>query len=1361
MAKTQILEYTIWLTDEALVNAYNADLAAGNGPGLLLFYYSPALQANTFGVLRAPGGTGAQIEFAAPLQTDDEPFVAPCIRSPWFTNGANFPTDVATFTRKSGGWFGIPILFGTTIKFYWAGKFAFSPASTESPDPPPIPPPPLMARRWIDGFELPGPTAGSGEGGTSNANSTRDSSRTADGFGCAARSSSAAQRIHQVMENRGGGTSDQDWSWERVYVRVRRYPTTGEITLWRTATQAANGATNDSGMILRMAPDGTLLVYSVTSTAVFTLRAAGASLPLNTWSKLDLIVGYTGTETSATPDEVLRFGSLRVYLNGAQTINVGPVGIEPAADIAFTYRHRESQVGMVAANDAEIDFDDWISVDCPIVLPDLGIGTRLADYALLETQTDFIAGTHCQLLRPSGVVSQVGWVGAWQLALQRPIENPGTVNRLTSSTSGALVAFDADVSPSYLRIGAVGVGAVVMGWHGTRGAGTPGNDTLEAEMVFDPLDPPIAVSRSVAPPGSGVHEWRSVLYAADGVDPAPVLTALELRFTHGADVILRTVNSLHAVAELIGVFGPEDTTNDDYPPQPPVSPHNSQYPFTPWATGGSPPFGAVAVIAGSYLSDGLPVDLIFPLPVQMLWIRRTSGTAAQMVGARWWTSMFTSHFELEQAIIPYGIPMALRDLAFPPAPVEDDQEMQFLVRIATADAIINASGATYAYLAICDPAARFVQCGASAHSAPFPITEVLPNPNFTPEAGFFYPEDRGTATTDRLSYKGPDHAANEASLLTGTILTDYVNFAAGALSERANLFPAGIEQAAYTLFRHDDGNGVAPMFQTATYVGDGINPRTIGLLPAFGIRPIWGIVLGANGTSGDRQRDTSHTGTTSTDLSTGTLIAANGIQGGGIDQIIVGSDLNAVGVTYYVFVVPGDDTACENGWGCPGTYYVAEPDSPFDPGWIEPEEIDPGGGDEIPAIPPIDFGDPERLRLTYIDRMVYFDYADTEGDGHTLIFEPLYKRWSLDLYPSGASVRYNEPGPQVHTNLIGCYNGQIYQFDELTRTDDGTGIPWVLWPMWAGGDDPRGLKQWGDAIVDLTPGGGCLITPVAANGGVLAATTVTASATRRTQIVEVNTGNGIVARNFGLRIEGTQEAADPSRPFLYAWEPAFLPKDVSVERRATDWDDLGYKGAKFIQGVVIRANTFNVSKSVEVQYDGGTVAETLELLHNGEQTIAYPIDPYGWTPFIAELVRLKGADATPWSLLDWRWVWEPAPEAATQWETQETTFNLPGFLSVHDCLIAYMADDPVTLTVWHDNGLQMHTLPATAGAYLRYYQRLSAAKGKWARFRLTSDSPFRLFARDTSVRVQGWGIPGGYQVTQPFGGPHREVGAQI
>jgi hypothetical protein len=229
---------------------------------------------------------------------------------------------------------------------------------------------------------------------------------------------------------------------------------------------------------------------------------------------------------------------------------------------------------------------------------------------------------------------------------------------------------------------------------------------------------------------------------------------------------------------------------------------------------------------------------------------------------------------------------------------------------------------------------------------------------------------------------------------------------------------------------------------------------------------------------------------------------------------------------------------------------------------------------------------------------------------------------------------------------------------------------------------------------------------------------------------------------------------------LYLWEPAYLQKQTPIALRATDWEDLGYAGAKFVQGIVIRANTFGQNKTLLVQADGVTQL-SLTINHNGEREIAYPLTPDGWDPFHAQLVRLKGNDTDEWTLLNWRWVWEPAPELATQWETQDTTFDLPGYLSVHDMDLAYAATQPITLSVWHGENQADYVLPSTTGAYRRVYTRLQAAKGLSARFRLMSTEPFRLYKRDCAVRVQGWGLPGGFQSTMPFGGPHRVDGAAI
>jgi hypothetical protein len=404
-----------------------------------------------------------------------------------------------------------------------------------------------------------------------------------------------------------------------------------------------------------------------------------------------------------------------------------------------------------------------------------------------------------------------------------------------------------------------------------------------------------------------------------------------------------------------------------------------------------------------------------------------------------------------------------------------------------------------------------------------------------------------------------------------------------------------------------------------------------------------------------------------------------------------------------------------------------------------------------------------RLRLSAVDGMIYFDYRGIDGKDYTLIFDEEREGWWFDRYDaSGIVAREAEKGAAVEDQILVAVNGSVYQYDQTKLLDDGTAISWEVWPAHFDAGDARLMKQWGDLIVDAVPGEGYTVLPVYDNGfGGLTAVPVLASALRLPTIIDLSTGYGVLSQNFGVQISGAITVTGNPRTLLYLWEPAFVPKQTIIARRATDWEDLGYKGAKFIQGIVIRANTYNVKKLVELQYEGGHVGMDFTLLHNGETQYAYPLEKAGWTPFVAELVRLVGADANPWLLYDWRWVWEPAPEAATHWQTQETTFDLPGFLSVRDAVIAYQAHCPVILTVWHENGSQTYTLPTTNDLYARYYQPLIASKGKWVRFRLTANSPFRLFAKDTKVRVQGWGMPGGYMGTIPFGGPHRETGAAI
>lgn len=424
-------------------------------------------------------------------------------------------------------------------------------------------------------------------------------------------------------------------------------------------------------------------------------------------------------------------------------------------------------------------------------------------------------------------------------------------------------------------------------------------------------------------------------------------------------------------------------------------------------------------------------------------------------------------------------------------------------------------------------------------------------------------------------------------------------------------------------------------------------------------------------------------------------------------------------------------------------------------------------GQAVGNVEPPDMTAASALRLSYIAGFVYFDYLGLDAAYHTLMIEVgAGGRWFVDeTNLTSLRLRVEEPGEGVYDQIIGGGDGVLYRYDEDAFDDAGTDLPWAVYTPWMDQNHPRTLKQYGDAILDTDPQGslvGLVTRVVTDNAAVIQAPiTVGQGDTGRLPYILNLPDGGLLGRNIGLEINSSLSSADTGRPRLYLWETAFLLKADNTQQRATDWENLGYQGAKFVQGVVIRANTYGQDKVIEVQMDGGVVAQSFTINHDGEVQRAYPIVSTGWTPFVTQLIRIVGADDVDWQLLDYRFVWEPAPELATQWETQYTSNDLPGFQTVHDMVVGYEATAPMVFTLWSDDRTIVHVLPATGGTYLRYYQLLCPNKGKAVKYRWQTAEPARLYKRDLAMRVQGWGMPGGYQVISPFGGPSRADGAAI
>lgn len=240
-----------------------------------------------------------------------------------------------------------------------------------------------------------------------------------------------------------------------------------------------------------------------------------------------------------------------------------------------------------------------------------------------------------------------------------------------------------------------------------------------------------------------------------------------------------------------------------------------------------------------------------------------------------------------------------------------------------------------------------------------------------------------------------------------------------------------------------------------------------------------------------------------------------------------------------------------------------------------------------------------------------------------------------------------------------------------------------------------------------------------------------------------------------LRILPTDDI--PWREFRVSYIYDDVPEDTPL---ITPYQDGGYRGAKFVQGVLIEA--LGTDSDVTIQKDGDVNFGALSLAHTAS---SYPYTkPYSFVPFIAHQMRLKPSVAIRIGKVDW--VWEPSPELTTTWKTQGTNHDIPGFQFLKDGYIAHISTANLSLVITVDGVPFTYPIPHGSNVYTKSYILFQidgggrTLKGKIFDYSLTSPEGFRLFQKDCEVRVHPW-AGGGYQIKNPFGDAHRIVGARI
>lgn len=417
------------------------------------------------------------------------------------------------------------------------------------------------------------------------------------------------------------------------------------------------------------------------------------------------------------------------------------------------------------------------------------------------------------------------------------------------------------------------------------------------------------------------------------------------------------------------------------------------------------------------------------------------------------------------------------------------------------------------------------------------------------------------------------------------------------------------------------------------------------------------------------------------------------------------------------------------------------------------------------------------FRMAYEDSIVHFYYPDTANRMRCLNYflgsltEDAVSQvgWYPDVYNPGEAntgvlFGYAEEGDGVHSLLLGgadTTTGKLYTYGGTT--DNGTPISWHFrQASWDAGDR-RADKLFADFILDADPGGGTITVAAGINNygstTTLNSTTMT-GASRAQKVFDINSGNGVQARNLAVDLSGTGNTQK-----LYLIEPSFAPRPEDSYLRATQYDDAGYEGEKFWQGIEIEADTQNVARTVRIEADGGTLEDTLTINHNGRL-----MKPYSFSSaYVAHLSRLIPTDANLWKLFRWRWIWEPESPLVTVWESQQTTFGHVGFVHLKAIWITHTSTANLTLTITRmdDNTSQSFTIPHSAGVRgLETYLILGPAsfcKGRTYKFKITqaANTPFRIYQRNTGVLVKPWGSQQAYARWVGWGADHGDGYAQI
>jgi len=207
------------------------------------------------------------------------------------------------------------------------------------------------------------------------------------------------------------------------------------------------------------------------------------------------------------------------------------------------------------------------------------------------------------------------------------------------------------------------------------------------------------------------------------------------------------------------------------------------------------------------------------------------------------------------------------------------------------------------------------------------------------------------------------------------------------------------------------------------------------------------------------------------------------------------------------------------------------------------------------------------------------------------------------------------------------------------------------------------------------------------------------------------------------------------------WEYDPYP-DLTTLR--TPWQQPGGGGLCWIQGIRLTADTAGLYQDLRVLKDGNILATTINVNHNGQQTL-----PYTWAPFLAHDLAIQPlGPCAIWSANQLAWVFTPVPENVQYWIARPTSFGMKGFFHIRDGIFAY-GGGPGIFTITMDTGETFSVnLPAATSAENKFYFVTNPLKGMLATLSAVGFPSIQVYVEDIELRVKEWGSTGPYQTVR-------------